>query len=456
MTISSRQLWRLAIPIILANLTVPLLGAVDTALAGHFQNEAYLGGVALGGQVFTLLYWSLSFLRMGTTGLTAQSAGEGSRRLARLIFWRGLILASALGSAFILLEPVILYLLHEAVRTGPDVRAVADLYISVRLWSAPASLGNFVVLGWLLGRLQARTALGLQLLINGVNAVLALFFVIGLGWGVAGIAGATALADGIGLAVGLSVVCRPLERETVTLTWRELIEPQSLGQFMAINRDIFVRTLCLLAAFALFTLEGARQGDLFLATNAVLLTFQNIASFGLDGIAQATEVLVGAAIGAGDRPGFRQAARLSLISAFLAGGVMSLVFLVTGPLLITLLSDLPEIIANALTFLPWVVLWPLIAVWGYQLDGIFIGATRAREMRNAMGISLALFVLAALSLEPAFGNHGLWAALTLFMASRAITLAFYFTRIERHIIPVSSRRESSHATILGGDSPARP
>ncbi len=428
-----RRIWRLAAPAILSNLTVPLLAAVDTAVAGHLAAPAYLGGVALGGLVFSFVFWSFGFLRMGTTGLTAQAAGAGDAQALRLILWRGLIVALVLGLGLMVLQQPILGITRRLVAASDDVHEVAGLYITIRIWAAPAALGNYVILGWLLGRQAARLALLLQLVINGTNAILAITFVFALGWGVAGIAAATACADGIGLILGLVVVRGRLGSFATLPRFAELFDRQALRRLIAVNRDIFLRTLCLLAAFAYFTARGARAGDTVLAANAVLLNFQSFMAYGLDGFAQAAEALVGAAIGAADRGDYRRATQLSFGWALAAATLFSLVFALCGSVIIDLLTDLPEIRSTALRFLPWVALSPLISVWSFQLDGIFIGATRTRELRNGMVLAMGIFLLAAEVLQPVWGNHGLWAALMIFMAARAVALGAYLPRIERQM-----------------------
>ncbi len=428
-----RRLWRLAPPIIVANLTVPLQAAVDTAVMGHLGDPALLGGVALGGVIFTFLYWALAFLRMGTTGLSAQAEGALDRAALALILARGLLTAATIGIALIVLRRGVLWLALGVLEGTPAVQRTAATYFLIRIWSAPAALADFVVLGWLLGRQRVRRGLLVQAIINGANAVLAVVFVLGFGWGVSGVASATATADYLGLALGLLLV-RPLARGTrPLLSLSALIDRAALGRLLAVNRDLFLRTLCLVSAYAYFTRAGARMGDVALAANAILLNFHTLMSYGLDGLANATEAIIGAAIGARDRTQFRTAVRTSLAWAFASAAGFALIFLVLGPTLIAVLTDIPSVRATAIRFLPWAIVSPLVSVWSFQLDGIFVGATATAALRNSMALALAVFLLAAQLLMPTLGNDGLWAAFMAFMATRAVALGSRLPGIGRRL-----------------------
>lgn len=424
-----RRVVALAVPIVLANLSVPLLSAVDTAVAGHLPDQADLGGVALGGLVFSAMIWGLGFLRMATTGLVAQALGAGDGEQMRLVQLRALLLAVALGTAVVLCrEPLVggaLTLLGGSAEVGAAARAYCD----ARIWSAPAALANSVVLGYLLGTQRAKLGFGLQLVLNFINMALAIGLVYGLGRGVAGIGAATALADGFGLLLGLALLWRLRPRGLPPLMARALWEPAPLRRLFAINRDIFLRTACLLGVTGLFARLGANLGDTVLAGNAVLLNFQTFTSFGLDGFAYAAEALVGVAVGARDRVSLRTASRISMVWAVVGALLFSLVYLVAGPTLIDGLTNQQAVRDQALAYLPWAILLPVASVWGFQFDGIFIGATRARELRNGMIVSLGVFLAAALCLIPIAGNDGLWGAFALFMVTRGICLAWFYPRI---------------------------
>ncbi|MDB5407789.1 MAG: family efflux transporter [Rhodospirillales bacterium] len=420
-----RRILGLAIPIALANLTQPLLSAVDTAIAGHLPGPAYLGGVALGSLFFNFVFWGFGFLRMATTGLVAQAHGAADWPELRAVVARSAILAVGIGVALLLVQRPLAQLAIALLGGSAEVQGNALSYSLARIWSAPAALLNYVVLGTLLGRQHAGLALLLQLLINAANAGAAFLFVYGFGWGIAGLGGATALADWIGLAFGAALLWRLRTPRSPPLVWRALLDPIAMSRLVRVNRDIFIRTLCLLSAFAWFAHLGAGEGDVILATNAILLNFQAFMSYTLDGFANAVETLAGAALGAGDRKGLKSAIRVSTIWAASVAALFSLIYFLLGPAIIGTLTDQAAVRGAALTYLPWAALSPIVSVWGFQLDGVFIGCTRTRELRDAMMISVAVFFILEVLFEHLWGNHGLWIGFLLFMLLRAGSLGFW-------------------------------
>ncbi|MEM5330671.1 MATE family efflux transporter [Paraburkholderia sp. JHI2823] len=430
-----RRVLTLAFPIVLANLTQPILGAVDTAVAGHLGSAADLGGVALGGLFFNFVFWGFGFLRMGTTGLVAQAHGAREFAALRANVVRALLLAFAIGIVILLIQsPVIRYTL-AAIGGSVEVQHNATIYCLARIGSAPFALANYVVLGYLLGTQRVRIALASQIFINLVNVAAVLGYVYGLGWGIAGIGAATATADALGFVFGACVLWRLRPRGLAPLALRTVLEPAAVKRLVVLNRDIFLRTLCLLGSFGWFAHLGAAQGDAILAANALLLNFQTFMAYGLDGFAHAAEALVGAAIGAGNRTAFREAVKVNLFWSALGAFGFSVVYWVCGPWIIGQLTDQPAVRTAALTFLPWAALSPLISVWGFLLDGVFIGATRTRELMHAMVVSLAVFLGASWALVGPLGNHGLWIALLVFMAARGLTLSPLVPRISGAIEP---------------------
>lgn len=429
-----RRIWRLAGPIIISNISVPLLGAVDTAVVGHLPGPQYLGAVAIGSLIFSFLYWGFGFLRMATTGLTAQAVGAGRPGAELLILCRALVLAGAVSVTLLVLQSLIAWLSFTLVEASAAVEDLATDYFSVRIWGAPATLANYAILGWFLGLQNARIPLALQIFTNGVNIVLDLWFVLGLGWGVPGVAAATVIAEYAGLSLGGYLV---FKRMRSLSSWdgglRALADRRALGRMMAINLDIFVRTLCLIFAFAYWTAQSARLGDTILAVNAVLANFNAIAAYGLDGFAHAAEALVGRAKGAGDRATFARAARVSMLWAGLCAGLLSLVYWAAGDLIVSVMTDLPEVRTVAADYLPWAIVLPMISVWAFAYDGIFIGATRTRALRNGMLVSLALYLVAANVGLSHWGNHGLWAALAVFMVLRAVSLGIQYPALLRSV-----------------------
>ena len=425
-----RRVFLLAIPLILSNLTQPLLSMVDTILSGHLPSPAALGGVAVGGIFFNSIYWTFGFLRMATTGLVAQSHGAGDQDQLMHHFGRALLTAGVIGALLLAVQRPLISAALALLGASPEVHRNALLYCSIRIWSAPAALANYTILGYLLGRQRARTALLLQAAINLVNVVVALTLVLWRHWGVAGIATATMTAEWTGCILGLAIMLASGARAS-HLRWSELIDGASLRRLFALNRDILLRTLSLVAAYAWFTRTGARSGNTILAANAVLINFLWIAGYGLDGFANATEALVGEAIGAGRVADFRAVLKASSVSAFTVAAALSLLYLLFGRSLIAVFTNQQAVRLLAVQYLPWLIVLPLVAVWSFLLDGVYIGATRAGELRDSMLISLAGYLGLAILLTAHFGNHGLWCAMLAFMAFRAITLALRLPAIER-------------------------
>jgi len=425
-----RRVFLLAIPLILSNLTQPLLSTVDTILSGHLPGAAVLGGVAVGGILFNSIYWTFGFLRMATTGLVAQAHGSGDHDKLMHHFGRALLTACLIGALILLIQKPLISTALTLLGAHSEVRQAALIYCSIRIWSAPAALANYTILGYLLGRQHARTALLLQATINIVNVAVALTLVLWRHWGVAGIATATMAADWTGCFIGFALMLASGARLR-HLRWSELMDAASLRRLFALNRDILLRTLSLVAAYAWFTRTGARSGDAILAANAVLINFLWIAGYGLDGFANATEALVGEAIGAQRVSDFRSVLKASSVSAFSVAGAISFLYLIFGRHIIAIFTNQDAVRSLAEEFLPWLIVLPLVAVWSFLLDGVFIGATRAQELRDSMLISLIGFLGLAVVLTARFGNHGLWCAMLAFMALRAATLGLRLPAVER-------------------------
>ncbi|MFP4606140.1 MAG: MATE family efflux transporter [Thiohalospira sp.] len=422
-----RQLRRLAAPLILANLSVPLLGMVDTAVVGHLEDPEPLGAVAIGATLFGFLYWGFGFLRMGTTGLTAQEVGGGGA--VELVLLRGLLLAGLIGGGLVALQGLLGRIGLDLLAPGPEVRPLAETYFAIRIASAPAALIHYVVAGWFLGRENGRVPLLLMVLVNGLNAALDAVLVLGFGLGVAGVATASVVAEYVAAGLGLFLVARAGGLARPVAGWRAVGDGAALRRMVAVNRDLFIRTLVLLGAFAFFTRQGAAQGEVILAANAVLMNFQTLMAYALDGFAHATEALTGRTVGAGDRDGLRRAvAAAAQWSVGLAAGFAA-AYLLAGEYLIAMLTGIPEVRETAATYLPWAAAAPLVAVAGFLFDGVFIGATWTRELRNAMLVVVfGIYLPAWWLLMPAFGNHGLWAAMILFLLARGVALGLLWPR----------------------------
>jgi MATE family multidrug resistance protein len=368
---------------------------------------------------------------MGTTGLTAQAFGRDDGPELRAGLGRALLLALAIAAVLLALSPGIVWSALALFEPGPRVAAELETYLRVRLLGAPAGLANLALLGWLLGMQDARGPMALLIATNGANIALDLWFVLGLGWGVAGVAAATVCAEYGGILLGLWLVWRRLRLVPGDWSWHTIRARAAFARLLAVNRDIMLRSLSLETAFLTFTALSSRQGEVILAANAVLLNFLTFAAFGLDGFAHAAEAMVGRTIGAGSRAGFRAATGANLWCALAFAVLLTLAFLLGGRAAIALMTGLSEVRAAAAVYLPYVVALPLVAVWAFLFDGIFIGATRTPEMRNGMALALAVFLLAAWTLMGPLGNHGLWLAMLALMAARGLWLGLVYRRIER-------------------------
>jgi len=428
-----RKVWRLAGPIILSNVSVPLLGVVDTAVMGHLPQAWYIGAVAVGAMIFSYVYWGFGFLRMGTTGMVAQAFGANDRAEVRALLGRALLMALVLGVAIFAMQWPLITVALWFIEASDQVESLARTYFDIRVFAAPAALANYAVLGWLLGQQRAKSALMLQVFMNGVNIVLDLWFVLGLGWGVEGVALATAISEYAAAGVGVLLALRVLDQLGGKWSRTRLLDPVQLKRLLVVNSDIFIRTLCLVTTFAWFTSQGASMGDTLLAANAILMNFQMIVGYALDGFAFAAEALIGAAIGAKNRAKLSEAVRITTIWAGIFASLFTAVYAVAGTLLIAAMTDIASVRETAQTFLLWAVLSPLVSVWSFQLDGIFIGATRTRAMRNGMVISMASFLIGVWILVPIWGNHGLWMAFYIYMIMRAITLVVRYPALVRSV-----------------------
>ncbi len=419
----------------LANVTTPLLGLVDLAVVGRLGEAAPIGAVAVGALIFTFVFWGFGFLRMATSGLTAQALGAQEARADGALpgasdvsaeglgahLARGFVLAGGLGLTLLALKVPITTLALTLVDASAEVTALARGYVDVRFWAAPATLANYALMGWLVGLGRTRHVFVIQLAANLSNMALDAGFVLGLGWGVRGVAVGTLLAEHIALAVGLWLALGELRRRGGTLAWREATRPAALLATVRLNGDMLVRTLSLITVFAWFTAQGARFGDVVLAANAVLMQLVGMSAYFLDGVANAAETLCGQAVGARDPRRLRDAIRVSTVQATGVAAVLSLVFWVWGGDIVAALAADPATRATAMRYLPWAAGIPLVGVAAFQLDGIFVGTTRSGAMRNAMLVSLTLFLAGWWGLRP-WLNHGLWAAMYVHYAARTVTL----------------------------------
>ncbi|WDE08096.1 MATE family efflux transporter [Thalassomonas viridans] len=416
---------------ILSNITVPLLGLVDTAVIGHLEQAYFLGGSTVGAMLITAITWLCGFLRMSTTGLSAQAYGACDKQQGLIILMRGLLVALLIAAIMLLLQGLYLDIGLSLAGGSEQVQYYARQYAEIRIWGLPAALANLVILGWLLGNHQAKTVMVLLIITNLINLVLDLVFVLGLGWQVRGVALATLVAEYSGLILGLVVITRSKIRELKLLLqdklWFSLLTRRAaLMEYFKLNRDILIRTLCLELCFIFMTFQGARLGDDIVAANAILMNFLLLISFGLDGIANAAEVMVGRAKGAGDGKKLKLVVNISLVWSALFALVYSLAFAAGGPFFITLISDIPSVVAEAGVYFSWIIFLPLLSCWCYLYDGVYIGLMQAKAMRNSMLLATFACFFPMWWLLQDYGNHGLWAAFSVFMLMRGVSLAWHF------------------------------
>ncbi|MEH6625449.1 MAG: MATE family efflux transporter [Motiliproteus sp.] len=421
-----RQVWKLAWPMIISNISVPLLGLVDTAVIGHLPDPRYLGAVAIGASLFSILFWGFGFLRMGTTGLTAQALGSDNHQALKLLLAQSLILAAAIGLLLILFQQPLISLGLRLMDPSPAVLAEARIYCNIRIFSAPAVLANYALLGWFLGLQNSRIPLALLISANLINILLDLLFVLGLEMTVDGVAWASVCADYGALTLGLWLTVNKFKELPARFDSAPLLNWRNYSELLRTNRYLFVRTLTLLFTFCFFTAQSAKLGDQALAANAVLLNFLLLISHSLDGFAHAIEALCGKFRGAKDDPRFYAVCRAATLWSLATALLLTLFFVFFGQMLIRLLTDIPTVISYAVEYLPWLILMPLIGVWSYLLDGIFIGANWFRPMQNCMLLSVLLIFLPSWYLSQPLGNHGLWLSLSLFLLARAATAGGYF------------------------------
>jgi len=428
--LSHRRVLNIAIPVVLSNATVPILGAVDTGVVGQMGLAAPIGAVGIGAVILSAFYWVFGFLRMGTVGLTAQADGQGDAGEVAALLTRALMIGLGAGVVIIALQTALFWAAFQVSPASAEVEGLARQYMAVRIWSAPAAIALYGITGWLIAQERTRAVLVLQLWMNGLNIGLDIWFVLGLGWGVQGVALATAIAEWSGFALGLWF-CRAVFAGVAWRAWDSVFDTARWVRMMSVNTDILIRSLMLQAIFVSFMFLGAGQGDVTLAANQVLLQFLMIAAFALDGFAFSAEALVGKAFGARDLARLRRAALLASGWGMVAAGLMALGFAVFGTAIVEAMTSSDVVRTQARVYLPYVVGLPVIACAAFMLDGIFIGATRSRDMRNMMAVSFAVYVVCVAVLEPALGNHGLWLAMLISFVVRAATLGARYPALER-------------------------
>lgn len=430
--LSHKRVLKIAIPVVLSNATVPILGVVDTGVVGQLGTAAPIGAVGIGAIILGAIYWIFGFLRMGTVGLAAQAMGADDKVELRALLIRALLLGLGAGGAIILLQLPLFWLAFQISPASPLVESLAREYLHIRVLSAPAAIAIYGLTGWLIAQERTGAVLMLQLWMNGLNIGLDLVFVLGLGWGVTGVASATVIAELSAFALGLYLV-RAVFFEKAWFNPTQVFASDRLRTMMRVNSDIMIRSILLQIGFVGFLFWGASLGDVTLAANQVLLQFLYVTSYALDGFAFAAESLVGQAVGVRAIKPLRRAVYLTSLWGSISVVIYAIAFALFGSKIIEMMSTSQAVQYSAKTYLIWMVIAPLIGVLSWMMDGIFIGATRTREMRNMMILSLLCYLIAVWVLLPSFGNHGLWAAMMIFFAMRGVTLALVYPRIERDL-----------------------
>ena len=432
MSMTHRRVLRIALPIVLSNATVPILGAVDTGVVGQLGLAAPIGAVGIGAVILTGIYWIFGFLRMGTTGLTSQAHGAGQVGEVAALLTRALMIGFAGGVALIALQAPIFWGAFQLSPASAEVEGMAREYLAIRVWSAPAMIALFGMTGWLIAQERTRAVLFIQVLMNGANILLDLWFVLGLDWGVAGVARATVIAEWSGLALGFWF-CRDAFAVPAWRDWPRVFDAERLRNMAAVNSDILLRSLMLQVIFVSFLFMGSGFGDVTLAANQVLLQFLSITAHALDGFAFSAEALVGQAYGARNRAVLRRSAIMTSQWGLVVCLALSACFAVFGGTIIDVMAKAPAVQEAARTYLIYMVVAPVLGLAAYMLDGVFIGATRSRDMRNMMAVSLVIYGIAVAVLLPVMGNHGLWLALLISFIARGITLGLRYPALERGV-----------------------
>ena len=427
--VTHRRVLKIALPIVLSNATVPILGAVDTGVIGQLGLAAPIGAVGIGAVIIAAFYWLFGFLRMGTSGLVAQARGGKNHAEVSALLMRGVMIGVAAGVAVMALQIPLFWAGFWLSPASAEVEGLARTYMGIRIWGAPAAISIFALSGWLIGMERTRDVFILQLWINGLNIGLDLWFVLGLGYGIEGVAVATLIAEYSGALLAL-FLCRSAFRGNKWRQWARIFDPAKLRNMAVVNSDIMIRSVLLMGSFMAFLFLGAGLGDVTLAANQIMLQFVEITAYALDGFAIAAETLVGGAMGARNRQALRRAALLTTCWALLAAVLITLFFAILGPWLLAVMTTSEPVRAEALRYLWWMVAFPLVGLPSWMFDGIFIGATRTRQMRLAMLQSTLIYMVFLAALVPSLANHGLWLALLLFDIVRALTLWRYYPALE--------------------------
>ena len=429
LTLTHRRVLAIALPIVLSNATVPILGVVDTAVVGQLGEAAPIGAVGIGAIILSSVYWIFGFLRMGTTGLTSQASGAGDGDEVDALLSRALLIGITAGVVMIAMQVLIMRGAFWISPASAEVESLARDYMVIRIWSAPATIALYGITGWLIAQERTRAVLVIQVGMNGANILLSYYMGLELGWGIEGVAWATFIAEWGGLVLGLWF-CRAAFAGTAWRSVARVFDVVRLKHMAGVNSDILIRSVLLQAIFVSFLFFGADFGDVPLAANQILMQFLQVTAYALDGFAFSAEALVGKALGAKARTALRRSA---ILSSFWGGVVcigLAIVFAVFGGAIIDVMTTAPEVREVARIYLPYMVAAPVAGVAAWMLDGIFIGATRTKDMRNLMLVSAVIYFATVIPLMALFGNHGLWIGLLLNFIVRGATLGWKYPALE--------------------------
>lgn len=432
----NRKILNLAIPNIISNLSVPLLGAVDTALVGHLEEAFYLGAIAVGSMIFNFIFWGFGFLRMGTTGITAQAFGEQDRTDSIMTLARALTVAGVFSMLILLLQVWIIDLSFWFIEASPEVERYTRIYFNIRIFSAPATLSLYAINGWFLGMQNARYPMYVTIFLNTLNVGLDVLFVYGMGMHVDGVAMGTLIARYAGVTLAVILLVTKYKEWLQGYVHDLLLEVKAIKKFFSVNRDIFIRTLCLIFTFSFFTAKSAEFGDVILAANSILLQLWMMVSYGVDGFAYAAESLIGRYTGSNQQKRVKLAVKYCFIWGIGIGLVASAGYAIFDVQILQIFTDQQDVIEAAMTVFVWTIIGPTVSSFSYIWDGIFIGATETGPMRDSMiiatlGVFLPVYGIAVFYL----GNHAIWLAMTLFMIARGATLTFY---APKHILKANT------------------
>ncbi|NOX18442.1 MAG: MATE family efflux transporter [Chlorobi bacterium] len=419
----NKQILRLAIPNILSNITVPLLSSVDTAIVGHLDKVAYIGAIAVGSVMFNFIYWGFGFLRMGTTGLTAQSYGGKNREEIISVLLRALFVAALVSAALILLRQAIAGIGFYLIDAPAEVTVLAEEYFFIRIFAAPAALSLYAFYGWFFGMQDAKTPLLISLVVNSVNITLDYLFVYHYGMKSDGVALGTVIAQYLGLFLAVVIFFAKYKSYLVAVPFKKIFDAVKLEKFFTVNFDIFIRTICLVFTFSFFIAESGTFGEDILAANSILIQLWLLLSYGIDGFAFAAESLVGKYYGMRNRTKFIAAVKYSFAWGIGLGFFYSLVYILFGNEIVSLFTSNEKVVLIAMSFFGWTIIAPVINSWSFIWDGVYLGSTMTKQMRNSMLIStIAVFLPLYFLTRESLGNNSLWLAMTIFMFARGITL----------------------------------